>query len=684
MPGGNLVLDIETHEAGLMFSMPPEKFVRLIGYKWVGDREVTITTSLEEIRDQILSADLITGHNIHAFDLRAIFGPDSNTPYELTKQGRVFDTWTHAILVNPAPAKYIDRHGQEAIADKPERIKKWLSLDEQAFQLGVPGKTHDLKELAIEFGDPNLTGKDRIKDGLGRIPVDDPRYIEYLKGDVLASQAVARKLWAKSPMDRGADKYSFPWYCWREQCIAAAAAIISSNGFRVDAEAARRRVKQLEDRRNEILAMLAERYGFPTEGESPWATNPGKQAIMAALADHGITPDTVDWPKTDSWASRAAKVAESKAKVRQLKEKVRGWQAEVKAGELPARSLQARERWIESASREIEEKTANPLPPAFGLSLSGETLINLTKGTPAEEIGQALAELKGQRSLAQLALDSMHPDGFAHPEITMLQRSGRWSTTEPGLTVWTARGEGAVEKSYFLPDTDDEVLLEIDYSNADARIVACLSGDAKYAERFQPGADGHMINAIAAWGKETVEKDPKGYRQKAKAPGHGWNYSIGAEKAGYLLGAKTKEEAIKLGGEFVTGMNQSFKGVTAWKKRSIQLATKYGYLVNDWGRIMPIEKGREFTQGPALLGQSGTREIMCDALLRMPIHWLRRVKAQIHDALVFSVPRDKFEQCRDYLVELMSTEFKPRKGGQRLDFPVDTGPPGANWYECGH
>src|SRR5699024_5722847 len=143
----------------------------------------------------------------------------------------------------------------------------------------------------------------------------------------------------------------------------------------------------------------------------------------------------------------------------------------------------------------------NPLPVGFGLSMKGSVLRELTKDTAAADLGQALAELKGQRSLAQLALDSLHPDGFVHPDITMLQRSGRWSTTEPGLTIWGSRTEElAYEKSYFIPDNEDECLLEIDYSNADARVVAWLSGDRKYAERFEPGADGHLINAWTAWG----------------------------------------------------------------------------------------------------------------------------------------------------------------------------------------
>ena len=68
----------------------------------------------------------------------------------------------------------------------------------------------------------------------------------------------------------------------------------------------------------------------------------------------------------------------------------------------------------------------------------------------------------------------------------------------------------------------------------------------------------------------------------------------------------------------------------------------------------------------------------------MPTHILRRVKAQIHDAVLFSVPRHNWEACRDYLIRLMETEFEPRKGGQLVDFPVSAGPPGANWMEASH
>lgn len=604
-PRGTLFFDIETHDADLLYSMPAQEFVRLLGYRWLG-KDSVITTDLDELVAQLRKARWIIGHNIHAFDLKAVFGPDSNEPLELTDQGRVYDTFTHAGLVNPAPAQYVNRHGKNALALKPEQMTKWFSLDEQAFQLGVSGKTDDLKALAKEFGDPSLGAKDRVKDGFGKIPTDDPRYIAYLEGDLEATQQVSKELLKKGPLND---------YALREQRIAARAAVISSNGWRVDREAAQARVDELAARRKVILDGLVEKYDFPREGKAPWASAAGKEAIIAALADEGITPKTrPDWP--------------------------------------------------------VSAKTGAP-------GLGGEVLIRLTEGTPAEEMGRALAELKGQRSLAQLALDSCHADGFAHPSITMLQRSGRWSTTEPGLTIWTARGPGAVEKQYFLPDYADEVNLAIDYRQADARIVAALSGDTKFAERFEPGADGHMINAIAAWGEAKVATDPAGYRQKAKVPGHGWSYRIGATTLTKQTGMPVAEAKT-----FLDGMNNAFRGVVRWQDKASRDARK-GYVVGHWGRKMFVESGREFTQGPALLGQNGTREIVCDALLKMPYGVLRTVKAQVHDELIFSIPRDKFEEYRDYLVTLMTTTIDPR-GGQKMEFPVSSGPPGENWFEATH
>src|SRR5690606_29929401 len=222
-------------------------------------------------------------------------------------------------------------------------------------------------------------------------------------------------------------------YYLREQLNAAIDAQNSRNGWRVDVDRARARVQELDDQRDRYMRMLSERFGLPTEGKAPLRTKAGKEAVLAALRSVGITE--ADLPKTAKGAP----------------------------------------------------------------SLGGSGLVEAAqgRGEAAEELAGAIAAIGGMRPLAQSALDNVHADGKVHPQITTLQRSGRKSTTKPGLTVWTSRGSGSVEKGYFIPNADDEVLVELDYSQADARIVAAYSGDEEFAKRFAPGADAHLLTANA-------------------------------------------------------------------------------------------------------------------------------------------------------------------------------------------
>ena len=96
-----LYFDIESHSVSKLWDMEPEEFFRLGQYAW-NDEDVVITTSRQELIDQIESADLIIGHNIVNFDLTALYGKDSIRPLELAMEGRVLDTMVLANLVYPS------------------------------------------------------------------------------------------------------------------------------------------------------------------------------------------------------------------------------------------------------------------------------------------------------------------------------------------------------------------------------------------------------------------------------------------------------------------------------------------------------------------------------------------------------------------------------------------------------
>ena len=182
-------------------------------------------------------------------------------------------------------------------------------------------------------------------------------------------------------------------YDWREQQFAAICAQISRNGFKVDIAKATARRDELAQRKQVLMDQLVLDYNFPTAGKMPWRSSVGKAAIFQILADNGITPQShPDWTLT---------------------------------------------------------ATGN-------LSLGGDALKELAKGTDVEDLVDSLAELMGQRSLAQLALDSVQSDGKAHPELSFLQRSGRTSVQRPGLTVWSSNGGKSVEKSISTNNSSSE------------------------------------------------------------------------------------------------------------------------------------------------------------------------------------------------------------------------------------
>ena len=242
-------------------------------------------------------------------------------------------------------------------------------------------------------------------------------------------------------------------YDWRDHMRTAIDAQMTINGILLDRDLAQARVDELAAKRGELLTRLSADYDFPTTGKMPWRSSVGKDAIFKILSDNGIT-------------------------------------------------LFTRPNWKRS------EKTGVP-------SLGGEVLVQITEGTDAEELGTMLAQLMGQRPLAQQALDYCAKDGRVHCSYSGLQRSGRRSSTKVGLTTWTARGPGAEEKAYFIAPPGHS-MLEMDLSNADQRIVAALSGDKEYAKRFEEGVDGHEINGRLMFGDRLYDTDPAHHRGLSK------------------------------------------------------------------------------------------------------------------------------------------------------------------------
>lgn len=606
-----VAFDIESHSAGKQYSMAPRDFFRLGQYA-INDGPVVLEEDYDAFMAVLESADYLIGHNISSFDLPVLYGVDSMRPLELALQRKVIDTYVLASLVTPAPYSYTDAKGHTFYdAAKPERAMRYLGLDNLAFQFGLPGKLGDLSEIAARYNPPKTPKKDL---DYGLIDIQDPEYREYAEGDVIAVRALYKYLIDKVKTTRYDGEY-----IWREMIVWAINARISNNGVTVDVEAAQKRVDELAEERDRIMAWLVEEFDMPTDTKMPWKSKAGKEAILKALESYGITPDdNPAWTRTASGA------------------------------------------------------------PSF----SGDTMVAVTEGTEAEELGRALATLQGQRSLAQLALESVYEDGKAHPSILCLQRSGRTSVTKPGLTVWTARGPGAVEKRYMVADPG-HYMVEMDYNAADARAVAAVSGDEEFVKRFEPGVDAHDLTGEIFFGKDAYYADRDRLRPIAKLGGHAMAYRVGAKKLAASVGVSVEEAK-----GFIDAYRKAYPLVAYWQDKVTEEGDR-GYVTNAWGRRMTVDPDRSFNQSSALIGQSSTRDVLYSGLIRIAydrpevLRWFRML---VHDAIVLSIPEEDMDWGVPYVMEKMQMTFDPKTNmSQPVEFPMAHGPLDArDWWSAGH
>jgi DNA polymerase-1 len=519
--------------------------------------------------------------------------------------------------------KVIDTWTLATVMDTPpdsyqprEGARRWIA--------GSPEKAkgyYALDNLAFQYGVGGKTNdlKALAKEwgGFGEIPTDDPEYRDYLNGDVVASRELLGAMLARFGQ--------LTDYHWREMQVAAVLSTVSMNGFRLDKKLTQARLDFNDQIKQQNLTWLVDNFGLPVlnkagkPSKNPVATHEGKRAILEAFYAVGV-----------------------------------------RVGDVP--------------------HTATG-QPALGSDNLNELVDRYPGNDGVERIAATVAGIMGLRTVYGTAMESVHADGLCHPDLFSLQASGRVSTQNPGLTVFGKRDGKHIERDIFvgdvLPDEDDDfhVLFAADFSQIDARAVAVLSQDYTYMDMFNPGVDLHVENAIAAFGRQAYDLDPKGSRQDSKAIGHGWNYGLGLDKLADRVGM---ERALA----FREMMNHRYGRLVAWKQECATEGAVTGRIDNGFGRIMKVNPERAYTQGPALRGQGAARDLMFEAILKMDHRAVRMIKALVHDELVFSVPRSIARDVRQHVVECMTFEWAPAGASRPIQIEADASDFALRWGGC--
>lgn len=241
--------------------------------------------------------------------------------------------------------------------------------------------------------------------------------------------------------------------------------------------------------------------------------------------------------------------------------------------------------------------------------------------------------------------------------------TGRLSSKNPNLQNIPARGERArLIRRAFVPKPGF-VLVGLDYSQIELRLLAHFSGDEALIKAFNEGADIHKATAINIFGSSDDEK-----RAVAKSINFGLIYGMGANKLADQLGIDKKAAR-----EYIERYFAAFGSIKAFLNGLKEQARQLGYASTllDRRRYFDFEKASAMQlamyerEAVNTLFQGSAADIIKLAMLEiykqlLPEFEGAKMLLQIHDELIFEVKSDVANKFATRAGEIMSSVVKLR------------------------
>ena len=259
--------------------------------------------------------------------------------------------------------------------------------------------------------------------------------------------------------------------------------------------------------------------------------------------------------------------------------------------------------------------------------------------------------------------------------------TGRLSSSSPNLQNIPVRTEKGRQLRRAFCAAPGNVLLSVDYSQIDLRVLAHESQDPVLIEAFKEGGDIHTQTASQVFGVMPLMVTPE-MRSSAKAINFGIIYGQGPMGLSESLGISLREAK-----EYIDQYFQTYRVVRAWIDKNIALARQNGYVKTMLGHVrylpefnMGVGSMASFAQRAAIntIVQGGSADIIKKAMLDVfnayhntPVHMVM----QVHDELIFELPQQALHESATQIKELMQNAVK-----LRVPLLVSA-KAGKNWYE---
>ena len=276
--------------------------------------------------------------------------------------------------------------------------------------------------------------------------------------------------------------------------------------------------------------------------------------------------------------------------------------------------------------------------------------------------------------------------GRVHTSYSMAGTStGRLSSTDPNLQNIPIRTEdGRRIREAFICD-EGSVLLSLDYSQIELRILAQIADIDGLKEAFYQGQDIHALTASQMFDVPLDKMDPM-IRRQAKAINFGIIYGI----SGYGL-ARNLRIPRKEAQAFIEKYFERFPGIKDYMESTVSFAKENGYVKTLFGRR--IHTPEINTRGPqagfskrAAINapiQGTAADIIRRAMIKMP-GMIKQLPAkmllQVHDELLFEVREEAVDETISIVKDVMETASLPALE-MSIPLTVDAGQ-GRNWAEA--
>jgi DNA polymerase-1 len=302
--------------------------------------------------------------------------------------------------------------------------------------------------------------------------------------------------------------------------------------------------------------------------------------------------------------------------------------------------------------------------------------------------------------------DKIHGSFLLHGTVT-----GRLSSRNPNLqNIPRDTTSSDIKKMFITPP--GKLMLQLDYSQAELRVLAAAAKESTMIHWFKIGRDVHLASACLKWDFDYDEayiywknedhekhKEWKAKRKQAKTINFGIVYGQTARKLSTSLSTDDHRVSLDEAQEFLDNFNEQFPAIDQHIKNQQRFAKKNGFVYNLFGRKRRLpnvdsdnwgkkaEALRQAVNAP-IQGAASDFTLFSSILIREHVNRSLLPKSleqvgTVHDSLIFYIDPQDIHQAIPKLYQICKNpetktwfNFEVQGIEMKVDFEI-----GINWFE---